>query len=451
MTNYSEELKAAVEKFTLTGASFAYWDGQELHRAVAGRRNSVTGDPVTYDTIMHIGSITKVINAVLLLQLVDQGIVSIEAPVTKYLPNLRLRDQEALEEITCEMLLNHSSGINGDWLPEHGPDRERIIDIVDRAADLGQLFQPGTRTSYCNIATVIAGYLTQVLRGESWYTLVENRIFEPLGMRHALADVTNAPRFRCSIGDLTDLKSGTAFQSSRAFLSPGFAPAGSTLMMSATDLVTFARSLLEPDSQPAAPRLLSQEARARMAEASGTFISPAYKAGLGWIIAPGGILTHSGVGPGVYSVLLAHPESGRVATLLTNNDRGAMLASAVMERIVESWTGTYQPQPNETLSDFDPKPYVGAFESNLQRVEVFARDSGLSMRVSLTINLYDNSPFGTSRGTPVSRLTPLGEHSFLAEPLLPGGARFQISFTDPDEHGRMQFLGTNFRLLARVW
>lgn len=448
--NYSEQLTSGIATFDLAGASFAYWDGRLLHRAVAGVRNSVTGDPVTFDTVMHIGSITKVINAVLLMQLVDEGVVSLDDPVLKHLPGWRLRDRGALEAITCEMLLNHTSGIDGDWLPECGPDRERIVDVVDRSADLGQLFRPGERTSYCNIATVIAGHLTQTLRGKSWYTLVKRRIFEPLGMRHSLVEVADAPRFRCSIGDLTDPQTGRRVQSTRAYLSPGFAPAGSTLMTSATDLVHFTRSLLGSGTRSDGFRLLSERATARMAKAGGAFASPAYGAGLGWMLAPGGILRHSGVGPGVNSVLYAHPASGCVACLLTNTDRGAVLASALMDPIVESWTGIRTPPPQLKSEPFDTTVYAGAYESNLQRIEVFPCDGELLMRMEVKMDLYDNSPYGPERTKPISKLSPLGEHAFLAEPLLPGGPRPELKFVERPPLRGMRFLGVGHRLLPRL-
>src|SRR5687767_4505248 len=71
--DYVRRLDAALVEHRMTGASFAYWDGATLHTATAGLRNSVTRDPVTADTVMHIGSITKVLNTVLLMQLVDDG------------------------------------------------------------------------------------------------------------------------------------------------------------------------------------------------------------------------------------------------------------------------------------------------------------------------------------------------------------------------------------------
>src|SRR5690349_20181071 len=69
---FARKLDAARIATGVTGASFAFWDSKTLHTAVSGMRNSVTADPVTLDTLMHVGSITKVMNATLMMQLVDE-------------------------------------------------------------------------------------------------------------------------------------------------------------------------------------------------------------------------------------------------------------------------------------------------------------------------------------------------------------------------------------------
>src|SRR5437879_9156706 len=108
---YVEQLQTLTKQLKITGASLAYWDGAELHLATTGLRNSVTGDPVTTDTLMHIGSIMKVFNAVLFMQLVDDGFVELDDLVIKHLPQFQLKDRDALSKLTCRMLLNHTSGI----------------------------------------------------------------------------------------------------------------------------------------------------------------------------------------------------------------------------------------------------------------------------------------------------------------------------------------------------
>src|SRR5688572_29979521 len=78
------------------GVSVAVLHEGELITATAGVINVDTGVEVTPDTVMHIGSIAKVFTATLIMQLVDAGTVNLDERVVRYLPDLRLRDREAL-------------------------------------------------------------------------------------------------------------------------------------------------------------------------------------------------------------------------------------------------------------------------------------------------------------------------------------------------------------------
>jgi CubicO group peptidase (beta-lactamase class C family) len=444
---YAELLHSAVAASGVTGASFAYWDGETLHQAVSGLRNSETADPVTNDTVMHIGSITKVLNAVLLMQLVDEGRLTLDAPVGTYLPELRLRDANALEQITCKMLLNHTSGIDCDILRDHGPDQERIVDAVTRCADLAQLHTPGKGPSYCNIATVIAGYLTQRLRQDSWYSLVKKRIYEPLGMHDAVADMSDLPRFRLGIGHITDPITGTRVQTANAFYAPSFAPCGTTLMMSAANLVTFARMLMNNGLGANGVRVLSVGAVAMMAEPTVKIVEPAgWQWGLGWMILPCGILHHSGGGPGIYSSVYCHQPTGRVLALLTNCDLWEALKPAIIDPILESWTEVRISDPTRTDEKYDPKPYEGTYENQLTRVEVFSDAGGLALRYRLKVALSDQESVSES---PPIVLRPLGEHRFSAAAWLPGMPATTFRFLDCDRQGQMRTLAFMFRLLRR--
>jgi CubicO group peptidase (beta-lactamase class C family) len=446
-TDYSRSLAAALAATGVTGASFAYWDGDCLHTAVAGLRNSVTGDPVTLDTVMHIGSISKLLNTVLMMQLVDEGKIALDDPVLRHLPDLRLADMDALRKMSCSMLVNHTSGIDGVMLADHGPDQERIVDAIGRCAQLGQLHPPGGGPSYCNIATVIAGYLAQRLRGVSWYTLIKAKIYEPLGMQHALADLTELPRFRASIGDVTDPATGTLVQSTRPFLPLSFAPCGTTLMTSAADLVNFGRALVNGGVGMNGTRILSAAAAVRMASPTCAIIEPVgWHWGLGWILLPNGLLYHSGGGPGVASTLYAQPETGRVLALLTNCDRGHSLRPHLVDPIIGSWIRTPEPVATGAPGAIDFTPYVGVYENNMFQAEVLAIDSGIGLRMTLKARLYDNSQLSAA---PIIPLNALGNDAFEGA-ILPGIAATGVRFCQPGRRGSMQALGFMLHLLVRT-
>ncbi len=446
--NLTARLSEARSAHKAPGASLAIWDGARMHTAVAGVRNSVTGDPVTPDTLMHIGSITKIFNATLVMQLLDDGLIALDDLVIKHLPELRLADQDALGRITCRMLLNHTSGIDGMILPDHGPDRERVEDFIARCGALEQLHAPGGGPSYCNAAVVIAGYLVQRLRGVSWYTLVRERILAPLGLAQSLVDLTDLPRFRVSVGDVTDPASGKLVQSTRPFLPISFAPAGATMMTSAEDLVNFARAHLLGGIGANGTRILSERSTRLMQQRTADVIEPAdWGWGLGWMLLPGGIVSHGGGGPGVNSILYLHPESGRAAAMLTNSDQGAALYTAFLGPILQNWTGqtaaTAAPASGAPVT-VDPAPYVGRYQNNMVTIEIVELDGGLGIRVAFGAKMYDNQ---STEMTPPSPLQALGNHAFLDQRQSAMGGT--VRFTAPDASGKCQAIGSHVHLYVR--
>ncbi|HEY0686145.1 MAG TPA: serine hydrolase domain-containing protein [Steroidobacter sp.] len=448
-SSYTQQLEAARVAAGVTGASFAYWDGEQLHTAASGLRNSVTGDPVTVDTVMFIGSVTKVLNTALMMQAVDDGKIALDDPAIKHVPELRLRDKQALQRITCQMLVNHTNGIDGEWLPEFGPDRERIVDCIDRCADLGQVHAPGEAASYSNIGHVIAGYLSQRVFKDSWYTLMKARIFEPLGMTHSLVDPLDVPRFRVSTGDITDYKTGKLVQSPKSFLAPSLSPAGATMMMTASDLVTFARAMMNGGMGvgPNGKRILSEASAARMAQKTAAFVpmSSPTDIGLGWWLLPGGVLSHAGGGRGVHARLYAHPASGRAMALLMNSPGAMQVVESFMDPIVATWTGI-KPQKRQPMSGpADPRPYIGVYENNLTHVEVIAHEGGLGARFGAKIDGLQN----VNKSAPPSKLIPMGDDLFEAA-VIPGSPNLELKFVQPGSDGRMRYASAFMRLYPRT-
>src|ERR1700674_227671 len=107
-----QELQAALgearAKHNVPGVSAAIFAGGRTSLAASGLTNVATGVEMTTDAIMHIGSITKTINATILMQLLEEGKVSLERRVLDYWPEFRLGEPDAPREITVEMLVNHT-------------------------------------------------------------------------------------------------------------------------------------------------------------------------------------------------------------------------------------------------------------------------------------------------------------------------------------------------------
>ena len=119
--NLATPLAASIQKHKVPGASAAVFRAGQWEVAAAGVTNVTTGVDVTAETVMHVGSITKVLNATLMMQLVDEGRVELAAPLKRYLPDFQVADRDATELITVEMLLNHTCGIDGEYFPMPDP------------------------------------------------------------------------------------------------------------------------------------------------------------------------------------------------------------------------------------------------------------------------------------------------------------------------------------------
>jgi CubicO group peptidase (beta-lactamase class C family) len=148
------------------------------------------------DEIFWIASTTKPITATGLMMLVDEGRVSVDDPVEKYLPEFRGQmvvvekdDEHVLLRKPANVLrvrhvLSHTGGL-AFASPLEAPtlDRMALADTVLSHAMLPLLFEPGSRYQYSNGGTNTAGRIIEVVAGMPYETFMQERLFDPLGMR----------------------------------------------------------------------------------------------------------------------------------------------------------------------------------------------------------------------------------------------------------------------------
>jgi CubicO group peptidase (beta-lactamase class C family) len=441
----ASRLAASIQKHKVPGASAAIIRDGQWEVAAAGVTNVTTGVDVTADTVMHIGSITKVLNATLVMQLVDEGRVELAVPLKRYLPDFQVADRDATEVITVEMLLNHTCGVDGEYFPEAGPDAERIEDVIPRIARQGQLHAPGAEVSYCNSGAVLAGYLAQRLLGKSWYTLIEERIFKPLELQHSVVQPADALLHRAAVGHFLS-QDGTNIRTSFAFLKSSFAPAGTTAMLAAKDLATFALAHMNDGVGPNGHRLLSAASARRMRRHTAGWRGVGGGGfGLGWMTFDKGILGHDGGGPGIVSWLHADPATKTVAAVLTNAGHGGAVLGDITAPLYEAagakpLAAVYDElEKQATDTRVDPRPYVGQYESVALAFRVIPHDEGIAVRVRGKVRFYETDTLEESPPVP---LRPTRDGHFTT------GQGF-VTFLNPGPDGRMQHLASRRRLHKR--
>ncbi|MEY7998908.1 serine hydrolase [Clostridium sp. Mt-5] len=136
------------------------------------------------DTTFPIGSMTKQFTAMAIMQLVEKGLINVNDPLSKYIP-----DFPNGNIITIENLLTHSSGIvNCTNLPEFWSMSQDSLKDINKVIDLFKNkpleFKPGTNFSYSNSGYILLGYIVTKTSGMSYEDYLEKNIFQPLNMKN---------------------------------------------------------------------------------------------------------------------------------------------------------------------------------------------------------------------------------------------------------------------------
>lgn len=171
-------LQAAVDAGTIGGA------GLLVARPNAVVYTSSVGS-FSDGHVDEIASATKLASASTIMTLVDDGTLSLDDPVSRYLPSFTGANSGAKASITLRQCLVHTSGLPGYslLLPPPGADNGlTLAQIVERLARLPLTATPGTRFAYGGVSYQIAGRVAEVASGTSWADLFQQRIAAPLNL-----------------------------------------------------------------------------------------------------------------------------------------------------------------------------------------------------------------------------------------------------------------------------
>jgi CubicO group peptidase (beta-lactamase class C family) len=161
-------------------------NGQIIYQKGFGLANLEWNEPMQADHIFRIGSITKQFTAVAILQLMEQGKLSLQDEITRFIPDYPTQGNT----ITIEHLLTHTSGIQNytamkDYLPRMTLDMTPA-EMIDHFKDQPMRFAPGTKWSYSNSNYFILGYIIERITGQTYQAYLEENFFKPLGMTNSL-------------------------------------------------------------------------------------------------------------------------------------------------------------------------------------------------------------------------------------------------------------------------
>lgn len=452
IADLESQLRSGLRKFQVPGASLGIYRSGRLQTCAGGVINLNTGVKATTDTVFQIGSITKPVTTTLVMQLIEEGAVELDAPVVEYLPEFRVARLDISRKVTIRHFLSHTSGIDGDLFVDTGRGDEATARFIDRCTQVPSLFEPGTQMSYCNLGFAVLGRIIELQRNKSYDQALHDHLFKPLNMQHALSRPEDTLKYRTAIGHLPNTKKpGTWRVTPAPYLSFGQKAAGATPAMSVGDLLTFARMHLDRGKGADGTRILKSSSvsamQRRQIRLPKHMRNGIHAWGLGWCLMNWQgqkLYGHDGATMGQFAFLRVLPEDNIAVALLTNGGDAQGLYRHLYDSIFGKLARVSDPQlPAPLTNQPDPGRYIGHYENILNRIEIGQHQGRATIQ---SVHKDSGVPAFPER-TPI---TFVDQHTARPDTGQDVFDRQPIHFSDYDPTGKATFLKTGFRRYPRT-
>ena len=383
LTNFAE---ARMKEHRVPGVAVGIVDNGMITTRGLGITNDAEPLPVTDHTVYPIASISKTFAATAMMRLVEQGKIDLRAPVRKYLPDFKVRDETVARDVTIWNLLTHSGGWEGQIAgPERGEDTLRNF-VVTVMADVMQVAPPAAAWSYNNAGYSLAGRVIEVVHNSSINRAMRDLVFTPLALAHAGTTAGDFIVNRFASGHVN-----RGPDTSPALIRPYVHATSVTsggIGVCIADLMTYAKFHLGDGTNAKGERILSRASLELMQTPQLEKQSTDDAIGLGWHIRRVGntrIAGQGGTAGGHILVLSIVPERNFAIGILTNVQTGWRLIQEVEREALRSYHGIVYARNQaiahrglvETLPNVeplatqpDPRPYLGQYQRPMNTVDV---------------------------------------------------------------------------------
>ncbi|GAP50265.1 serine hydrolase domain-containing protein [Streptomyces azureus] len=448
----SDFVEAQAKEFGVPGVAVGVLLGDQEIYASHGVTSLANPLPVDEKTLFHLASVSKTFTATALMRLAAEGKVDLDAPVRRYVPEMKLADEQAAAQITVLNLLNHTAGL--DWnLVDDGKGDRSLAGLVAKLPELPLIAPPGARASYSQAGYNLAGRVIEKVTGLPFEHAMASLILEPVGLSdtvYGLAEVM-VRKFavgynRGENGELHPARPWGAFKEGARADNPG-----GGLASSVSDLLRWARFQLGyGDGVLPAPVLQ------RMREQTVKLRASSLGDGLGicWFLHDlDGILgiRHGGSGNGQFAELLIAPERNFAVVCLANaGPDGYPFNQSVVQWTLEHYLGVVEQEAK-------PVPYgeelarqvVGRYEIDAMSLDIAADGTRLTLAVDIKPEIREASDEEMPPGYPAAAigfLTRDGDEYIVTE----GGLKGQRGYFSRDDNGAVIGVDLAGRLFNRV-
>ena len=240
----NKKLDKICKKGKAVGVNLALFDGKGIiYNYNYGFVNKEQGIKSNNDSLYMIGSNTKVLTALGILKLMEEGKLSLEDDIKKHIPEFEIKSYFEYDKITIKNLLMHRSGLVSDLFHLILGKTRDYHEVISELRETYLTATPGKMFSYSNVGYTVLGIVIERVSGLSYTEYIQKEIAKPLGIQvHFLLNEEDRHPFTSSVSLCYD-KKGKALEDNLSTL----LPAGSNTYMSLSDFVKFGQLFLKKD------------------------------------------------------------------------------------------------------------------------------------------------------------------------------------------------------------
>jgi CubicO group peptidase (beta-lactamase class C family) len=446
LSSLQTKLRELMARYRVPGVAVGILDKGQEFTLCEGITHIYNPLEITRDTLFQIASNTKTMTGVLLMQLVDEGKLNLDAPVKRYLPELELADSATTQKVSTRQLLNHTGGWVGDLFADTGDGDDALARYVAQVKTMPQITALGSMWHYNNAAFGIAGRLVEVLTDQPFETAMRERLFKPLGMTHSNFFAHEAILERHCVGHYQDAEGRLQVSKPWAF-ARAVGPIG-RVNSSVRDMLRYARLHLGGGLG-----VISDASVKHMQEVT-TKGQLDDEFGVTWWLRdlfddagrPVRMILHGGAANGQMSAFWLIPSMQFACCILTNSDKGSFLHRD-LSSFIQQTLGLGAPEPKQlSLSQDDLGMYQGRFVGHAfgTTIRLYPEDDALMHQVIPG----DVSSITTTPAPPLppARCAVLEGQRLL---ILEGDAKGQQLELLEDSNGEPTWLRSGGRLYAK--
>jgi CubicO group peptidase (beta-lactamase class C family) len=414
------DIEAAMEKENVVGLSIVLVNDQEVIFAEGfGYADLENQIPATEETVYMAGSISKLFTASGVMQLAEQGLVSIDQPYKEIVPEFSIQTRYPNSDpITPRNILNHTSGLineygSGTWVQ----DPKSIQELIERLQDEYVVYPVNFKYDYSNTGYLLLGRLVEVVSGQGFEDYMQEHLLEPLGMSHSAF----VPR-----RDLQPYISKGYYDGVEQvqFLEPNLS--AGALYTNVIDLSKFIKMVFAEGKSDNQVIITTRTLNLMLTQQiDGIALDLSQRHGLGWNLTPWfGVVPentliawHRGGTPNHMAILMVLPELKLGLVILTNCPEGNFVIDQILPRAIQM---LYQAKTGQPVVGTEQKLETSTVEVSLspEMLNQYAGFYGTQWGL-LEIKVKGDRLVTKSQGLTI-RLTPLANGLFRSEYLLLG-------------------------------